>query len=173
MDIDELYLDTTYLDPRYKFPSQKECINNVIKVINEHPEKKIIFGSYSIGKEKLLLKVFENFARQIYSPGEKIRYYRAMGVDYAFTDKKENARFSVYNMPVLGHFYKRLENSDFIIIVPRGFGVDRKSIPGKVYYIPYSEHSSYDELIHFLDIVKTDKIYDLTGKPVTFQKELC
>ncbi len=68
LQLDELYLDTTYCDERYStIPSQREAINATLKVLEReiaecHKRKLkplILFGSYAIGKERLYLEICE------------------------------------------------------------------------------------------------------------------
>eukprot|EP00897_Mesotaenium_endlicherianum_P004659 jgi/Mesen1/4220/ME000219S03352 len=59
--IDSLYLDTTYCNPRYRFPTQLEVIQFVIATARaavEHNARVMIaVGAYSIGKERVFLAV--------------------------------------------------------------------------------------------------------------------
>jgi Metallo-beta-lactamase superfamily len=57
--VDELFLDTTYCNPKYDLPTQAECIQGAVdKAVKEVEEARLqkqrllmIFGSYTIGKE--------------------------------------------------------------------------------------------------------------------------
>lgn len=169
--IDTVYMDTTYFQPKYRFPHQRESIETVIRIAEEFPQKKMVFGTYSIGKEKIFIALNKHFGQKIFAPPEKLRHYEILGLGEVFTKNKEETRFLAYNMPALGYFFQRLASGEFVIIIPRGFGVDNKNSPGKVYYIPYSEHSSYDEIIRFLNFVNPAHLYDLHGKSITYQPE--
>jgi len=68
LQLDELYLDTTYCDESYSnIPSQREAIDATLKVVereiaecNKRRLKPLIlFGSYAIGKERLYLEICE------------------------------------------------------------------------------------------------------------------
>ena len=52
--IDKLYLDTTYCQPEYDFPSQEDAILSAIELIHQHiaayPKTLLICGTYTIGK---------------------------------------------------------------------------------------------------------------------------
>uniref|UniRef100_A0A915JH35 DNA repair metallo-beta-lactamase domain-containing protein n=1 Tax=Romanomermis culicivorax TaxID=13658 RepID=A0A915JH35_ROMCU len=57
IDIDLIYLDTTYCNPMYKFPTQNEIVRQmtiyVQQILTENSKTLICVGSYSIGKEKV------------------------------------------------------------------------------------------------------------------------
>jgi len=53
-----LVLDTTYCDPQYCFPAQQEVVANVIRAVQAesfNPRTLFLFGSYTIGKERVFL----------------------------------------------------------------------------------------------------------------------
>jgi DNA cross-link repair 1A protein len=57
--LDELYLDTTYCNPKYDLPSQDQAIKETISIFDQELKKTIktlyLFGAYTIGKEKLYM----------------------------------------------------------------------------------------------------------------------
>jgi len=54
LPVDRLYIDSTYLDPKYNFPRQRDTISQVVSVVKEHlelkPQTLILCGAYCIGK---------------------------------------------------------------------------------------------------------------------------
>jgi mRNA degradation ribonuclease J1/J2 len=171
-DVNTAYIDNTYLDPAYNFPSAQESIEKVLDVISKYLSKKrIIIASYNIGKEKILISVAKEFGIKLYTPPEKLRYYRYLGIDEFFTKDKEEACVFVYNAAQLGHFFK-LNLADDLMIIPRGFSLTKKTTEGKIYYIPYSEHSSYDEIMSFISMLPAAKLFDLKGKKLQYQTML-
>jgi hypothetical protein len=58
--VDTVYLDTTYADEQYVFPSQKDIISKALKVMWSEfvlPDRDtlFVFGSYTIGKERIYM----------------------------------------------------------------------------------------------------------------------
>ena len=54
-----LVLDTTYCDPKYSFPPQKDVVQYVCDAVlaeSFHPKTLFLFGTYGIGKERLFLE---------------------------------------------------------------------------------------------------------------------
>ena len=68
--IDILYLDTTYLNPSYVFPSQTEALNFIGDIVGtnvqECPETLILVGTYMIGKERVFLSIAESLNCKIF-----------------------------------------------------------------------------------------------------------
>lgn len=70
-----LILDTTYCDPQYNFPPQSETIDFVFQEIKReafNPRCLILFGSYTIGKERLVLEVARRLEKKVYVSKDKM-----------------------------------------------------------------------------------------------------
>ena len=82
--LDELYLDTTYCDPKYNLPSQEDAIAAVISNIEEeltkYSRKKILIlvGSYTIGKEKIYMSIAKQFGLKVYVDTRKLKILTAL-----------------------------------------------------------------------------------------------
>jgi hypothetical protein len=62
--LDELYLDTTYCNPKYELPTQQDAIEAIVSIFEQEQNRQKergqgktlhLFGSYTIGKEKMYL----------------------------------------------------------------------------------------------------------------------
>ncbi|ORX61278.1 DRMBL-domain-containing protein [Hesseltinella vesiculosa] len=100
--IDHLYLDTTYLQAKYSFPAQEECIDAVTKVVqgylcgppsipslldqwikrtpslpmqNDQRQSKllVVVGAYTIGKEKVFYAIANALQSKIFVTEQKLR----------------------------------------------------------------------------------------------------
>jgi DNA cross-link repair 1A protein len=61
IQIDTIYLDTTYCDSYYKFPPQKEIVRMGVELVKselkKYPKSLIVCGSYTIGKERIFASI--------------------------------------------------------------------------------------------------------------------
>ncbi|XP_061945487.1 uncharacterized protein LOC133669392 [Populus nigra] len=55
--IDVVYLDNTYCNPSYDFPTREVATQQVIDIITSHLEHDIVIGIYTLGKEELLIHI--------------------------------------------------------------------------------------------------------------------
>ncbi|KAG8384127.1 hypothetical protein BUALT_Bualt04G0086000 [Buddleja alternifolia] len=85
---DALFLDTTYCNPKFVFPSQEESIDYIVGVIerigaeNEGVNaKNVLFlvATYVIGKERILLEISRRCKRKIHVSGRKMAVLCALG----------------------------------------------------------------------------------------------
>lgn len=211
--IDYLFLDTTYCGAEHQFPSQQVVIDQVYQYVqnfiscseteaskstmNHFGAKKtrkkkllVLFGSYSIGKEKLYMEVAERLKMKVRVESGRLRMLKCLGwpedkVNRLTTDRTATQLWVV----PLGHLsFETLENYalngnstdnkvgsfDAVLgIKPTGWtyaapkkakvstastshapnclSVRKKGSHIVVVGAPYSEHSSFDEL---MDCVK-------------------
>ena len=85
--LDEIFLDTTYCNKKYSLPTQEEAISAAIEVaekemaISKKDQKNktlFLFGSYTIGKEKIYLSVAEHFGMKVYVDSRRYRILSAL-----------------------------------------------------------------------------------------------
>ena len=69
-----LYLDTTYCNEEYSFPSQQDAISDMLKVMHserKYPGTLFLMGSYTIGKERVFVEAAREFKTKIFVKPEK------------------------------------------------------------------------------------------------------
>ncbi len=206
--LDELFLDTTYCNPKYELPTQEEAIRAAIEVASEEMEKSkrgsktlFLFGSYTIGKEKIYLSVAQHLKKKVYVDSRRLRILKALGwpkerMDIFTTKKDETCIWVVplgkVNFKDMPDFLEQANNSktgkaltaNYERVV--GFrptrwtfsAKDKKQSllpcgqpkPGRhlissktngkysVHGVPYSEHSSFPELVDCVHCLKPRKI---------------
>jgi len=73
-----LYLDTTYARTKYDFPAQADAVAYVASVLRREysaggrfARTLVLFGTYTIGKEKVFLHAAREFGRRVYVTREK------------------------------------------------------------------------------------------------------
>ncbi|XAR51498.1 DNA ligase (ATP) [Bertholletia excelsa] len=109
---DAIFLDTTYCNPKFVFPSQEESVDYIVGVIerigvqNEGSPKSVLFlvATYVIGKEKILLEISRRCNRKIYVDGRKMAILSVLGLgrDEAFTEEESKSDVHVVGWNVLG-----------------------------------------------------------------------
>lgn len=215
--LDILFLDTTYCHPKYTLPAQDAAIAAAIQAVKEEMSAAkmmgtkllLLFGSYTIGKERIYLSVAEYLQTKVYVDKRRFRILSALEWPKErmkmFTTVKSESYLWV--VP-LGHinFKKMPEYLDdgnkhkafskpygrVVGFRPTGWSystVKKSSKPvstsptkeklissknsGRysVHGVPYSEHSSFPELVDCLRSLKPKKI--ITTVSVSKSEEQC
>jgi len=203
--LDDLYLDTTYCDEKYDtMPTQKKAIaaavDMAVKEMKDSsaasllpdciaPRSKsttlFLFGSYTIGKEKLYLSCAMALGLRIYVEPRKLRILSALNFSQdqmnMFTTIKSEAQIWVVPM---GHCsFKHLDSylaeanasvkglsggyASVVAFRPTGWSFSasngnlistRRSGNKTIHGVPYSEHSSFAELVDCLLCLRPKRI---------------
>jgi len=159
--VDVAYVDNTYDDPRYVFPSLGESIEQVLELVGKHMDNEVFLAVYSIGKTKLLRAVVERFGRPVYVSANTARCYRAMGMDDLVTRDASTTNLRGY---ARGYYFKyfrwrhRRHRRTHTVIIPTGWALDADDDPHGYFYVPYSEHCDYRELREFLGLLRPKKV---------------
>ncbi|OIV89756.1 hypothetical protein TanjilG_02888 [Lupinus angustifolius] len=137
--VNVLYLDTTYCNPKYKFPSKEDVLNYVVKITKNHlkinPRTLVVVGAYSIGKECVYLAISKAL--------ESLK-------DYLKTYKEQFTAILAFRPT--GWTFSEKMCTDLELIKP----VSKGNIT--IYGVPYSEHSSFTELQDFVQFLRPEKI---------------
>lgn len=178
--IDKLFLDTTYCKPRYTFPTQEDVIQYTVQLcvqfIQTNPQGKIFVGSYIVGKEKIYLAIAEALDWKICVSDRKL------SIQNCFEWKELQARLTTDTKTTALHVVSmhclswraifKLKNqfdddTAILALKPTGWSFTKRNLsdikPRKcnnilIYDIPYSEHSSYNELKRFVKLLKPAQI---------------
>ncbi|KAJ0404500.1 hypothetical protein ATCC90586_007757 [Pythium insidiosum] len=177
--LDGVYLDTTYADPKYTFPTQQTAIEHGVGLVERHvgsgAKTLFLFGSYSVGKERLFMEVAKRLGRKVCVSKAKYK----MIATYGWPESEmrlltvEPAATSLHVVPMgdlrLDHLGALLQKHhlrfhEIVAFRPTGWTFSKnatslstcqKDPSGKIriYGIPYSEHSSFAELCDFLRVL--------------------
>ncbi|UJR33500.1 hypothetical protein I4U23_020945 [Adineta vaga] len=182
--IDTVYLDTTYCDSHYRFPSQDEVIESAVELVleqlQENPRILIAIGAYLVGKERVFHAIAKALDCKIFVEARKFRILNQLDNDdlsKRLTTKPNETNVHVVGMgsvtsPMLQtHMDKYSLNYTKVIgIKPTGwttpratggskhYSIESKSSNITVYGFPYSEHSSFNELKTFIEYLKPKRI---------------
>ena len=106
-----VFLDTTYCNPKFIFPSQDESIDYIVDMIerigveNKGLMKSVLFlvATYVIGKERILLEISRRCNCKIHVDGRKMSVLRVLGYgDEVFTEDESKSDVHVVGWNVLG-----------------------------------------------------------------------
>ncbi|KAG2762757.1 hypothetical protein JG687_00001479 [Phytophthora cactorum] len=183
--LDGVYLDTTYCDPKYTFPTQQVAVDHALELMDKHlKQEKVLylFGSYTIGKERLFMEIARKFQKKVCVSKAKLNIIETFGwpaeamrlltTEPAATNlhvvRMQDLQMDNLTVLLAKH---RLRFRRIVAFRPTGWtfnGKNPRSIStcctdpsGKihVYGIPYSEHSSFAELCDFVQVVNPVSIF--------------
>ncbi|XP_045522208.1 DNA cross-link repair 1A protein-like [Pieris brassicae] len=194
-DIHTVYLDTTYCNPRYDFPTQDESLEMALyhlrqkKAALETAKKKfssvlIVCGTYTIGKEKFFLGMARRVGCTVWACPEKDRVLQAVEGRSFSHAPPQSCQLHVVPMRDLTHeklrsYLDSLQGAftEIVAFKPSGWENGRNSCVEKdsvtIHGIPYSEHSSFSEMIRFVKFLKPKQVIptvDITGGIKAVQK---
>ncbi|KAM5181375.1 5' exonuclease Apollo [Mantella aurantiaca] len=153
-DIDVLYLDNTNCDPESKLPSREEATKEIEDIIEKHPEHDIVIGLYSIGKESLLVDLAKTFSSWVVVSPQRMELLNLFDIEDVFTTQEGEGRIRVVeqNEVIYANMVKWNSVCPTIAVLPTSRKV--KIWHEDVYVVPYSDHSSFDELIEFVSQIR-------------------
>ncbi|BFZ18369.1 hypothetical protein BsWGS_21407 [Bradybaena similaris] len=192
----DLYLDTTYCNPSYSFPTQQDVINFVVSLVltyvTSNPNTLVVCGTYTIGKEKIFKAVAETLNSKICVTRDKKKVLDCLD------DTELQARLTldwsqgqVHVLPMgklnqkalFEHHASHPKFKSVLALEPTGWshsnGVSLENLCPKwsrnnvtLYGIPYSEHSSFQELKRFVQFLRPKKIIPTVnnGSPAARKK---
>ncbi|KAL7682592.1 putative DNA repair metallo-beta-lactamase, ribonuclease Z/Hydroxyacylglutathione hydrolase [Plasmopara halstedii] len=183
--LDGVYLDTTYCNPKYTFPTQHVAINHAFEIMDKHfKQEKVLFlfGSYTIGKERLFMEIARKYQKKVCVSKAKLKVIKTFGWP-AESMQLLTTETAVTNLHVVRMQDLHMDNLTVLLakhhmrfhrIVafrPTGWTFSSKNPrsmsscclnpSGKicVYGIPYSEHSSFSELSDFVKVINPISIF--------------
>lgn len=173
--VDTLYLDTTYGHARHTFPQQTVSVEYVAAAARSALDAGalVLISAYNIGKEQLFEAAAAASGCLVHVSAKKLAALRCLGVDLSiYTTDETKTRLRAVPMQTLGDtapYFKpnwvSLEAacaaagaSRAVGLVPTGWVHSAKAAPGdtfpilrkgdamELHLVPYSEHSSCEEL---------------------------
>ncbi|KAK3218320.1 hypothetical protein Dsin_012290 [Dipteronia sinensis] len=193
---DSVFLDTTYCNPKYVFPSQEESVEYVVSVINRFGGGGggggvlFLVATYVIGKEKILLEIARKCGRKIHVDERKMEIMRILGYGESgvFTRDDTESDVHVVGWNVLGETWPYFR-PNFVrmkeIMVERGYNKVVGFVPTgwtyevkrnkfavrskdmfEIHLVPYSEHSNYGELREYVKFLKPKQVIPTVGMDV-------
>ncbi|XP_042347889.1 5' exonuclease Apollo isoform X2 [Plectropomus leopardus] len=164
--IDVLYLDNTNCDPNRTLPSRQRATQQVKEIIRSHPNHNVVIGLYALGKESLLVELAMEFKTWIEVSFERMETLRALELPDVFTTDPGAGRIrAVEQSEICSATLTQWNKEDPTLAI---FPTSRPlvSFNPNVYVVPYSDHSSYQELEDFVSALKPTTLVPIIGKNV-------
>lgn len=185
-----LYLDTTYLNPKYRLPTQAAAVKHVVdtcRLLLPCARTLVLFGSYSIGKERVYLEVGRQLGVTLQVERPKMRLLECMPLDASDRARLTCERSTRWRVVPMGHLRApklrqllsaQRETFDAVVAFrPTGWAFGKGGGGGggggssnpagrtvrlggnvTIVEVPYSEHSSFDELCQCVRDLQPKKI---------------
>lgn len=193
---DAVFLDTTYCNPKFTFPPQKESLEYVVNSIKRVKEESrasgervlCLIATYVVGKERILLEVARRCGCKIHVDSRKMEILTLLGIggeDGVFTEDAAATDVHVTGWNILGETWPYFR-PNFVkmkeIMVERGYNKAVGFVPTgwmyetkkegfavrtkdslEIHLVPYSEHSSYNELRDYVKFLHPKRVIPTVG----------
>ncbi|CAM5118938.1 unnamed protein product [Natator depressus] len=162
--IDVLYLDNTNCDPLGDLPSRQQATQQIKELIRAHPNHQVKIGVYSLGKESLLADLALEFHTWIVVSPKRLEQMKVLGLVDVFT-AEEGAGW-IHGVDISEICWEAMiswnQQHPTIAILPTSRPV---KIPHpSVHLVPYSDHSSFPELLEFVQWLKPCSIVPIVKR---------
>ncbi|XP_021719372.1 DNA cross-link repair protein SNM1-like [Chenopodium quinoa] len=182
--VNVIYLDTTYCNPKYRFPSKEEVTSFVVKTtmtcLKKQPKTLVVVGAYSIGKECVYIAISEAIKVKIYANASRRRILQSFDWPHLSKNLCTNGKDTpLHVLPIsslkhetLKTYLKTYQDQFNAVVAFRPTGWTFSESVGsqldlikpnsrgniQIYGVPYSEHSSFTELQEFVQFLRPNKI---------------
>ncbi|XP_068029205.1 5' exonuclease Apollo [Anomalospiza imberbis] len=152
--IDRLYLDNTHCHPQRALPSRALATRQAAHLIRAHPQHRVVIGVYSLGKETLLVDLALEFSTWVVVSPWRLEQMRLLELPDVFTTEEGTGRIRAVDVAEICWDALVTWNAQHptIAIIPTGRPV--KVTHPNIHLIPYSDHSSFEELREFVKWLK-------------------
>ncbi|KAI0978944.1 hypothetical protein GJ496_005890 [Pomphorhynchus laevis] len=173
-----VYIDDTYISKPLTgniqcFPSRSEALSQAInwletqkKDIDNKVIDKILIPVYKTGKEQLLYEIAKHFQTRIsIHDEERFKVFEILNLSKHFVLNRPNAWLQTISWSK-NNARKCDNRSRLLLLSGRLCFAAKQSADFQHKSILYSDHCSPDELYTFIEHIRFDKVFTLTGKDV-------
>ncbi|CAL5394425.1 unnamed protein product [Camellia sinensis] len=185
--VDILYLDNTYCNPSYSFPSREVAAQQVVDVIASHPEHDIIIGIDSLGKD-LFLHIAQALKIKIWVWPKSLQIIYLLGFSINTLEGLNMMRPTIGIMPS-GLPWKPLEGNTIVfgssphhsrsklstkvgshsdVHKPNDNSKAVESYHEYIYTVPYSDHSCFAEIKEFVKLVQPTNLKGIVSSSSSY-----
>ncbi|KAA0714049.1 5' exonuclease [Triplophysa tibetana] len=161
--IDVLYLDNTNRDPTRALPSRNLATQQIKEIIRAHPGYTVVIGLYSLGKESLLVKLAMEFKTWVEVDVERLETLRVLELPDIFTTESGAGRIRVVSQSEINASNLLAWNKEQPTIAILPTSRPMVSSHPNVHVVPYSDHSSYQELEDFVSALRPASLVPIVG----------
>ncbi|XP_015234575.1 PREDICTED: 5' exonuclease Apollo-like [Cyprinodon variegatus] len=162
--IDILYLDNTNCDPNRILPSRQKATQQIKEIIRSHPDHSIVIGVYALGKETLLVELAMEFKTWVEVSVERMETIMALELPDVFTTEPGAGRIRAVEQSRIcsSALLEWNKGQPTLAIIPTSRPL--VSFHPNVHVVPYSDHSSYQELDDFVSALKPYSVVPIVGR---------
>ncbi|XP_054836936.1 5' exonuclease Apollo [Eublepharis macularius] len=152
--INILYLDTTNCHPELILPSRPTATEQIKELIRAHPCHLVKIGTYTLGKESLLVQLAQEFGTWVVVSPRKLEFIKLLGLENVFSTEEEAGWIHVVDFSEIcqANMISWNQRHPTIAILPTSRPV--KINHPDAHIVPYSDHSSFQELLEFVAWLK-------------------
>lgn len=161
-ELSVLYLDNTYAAASCKFPSREEALKQVLKIIDENPDCKILIGMRQLGKEEVLRAIALHINEKVCVSSQRLQILSKLEYEDVFTTNTSESRVHAVELHTITQKHSQEPSKVVSIKLTSMYecgSMDKQR--GNVYVVPYSDHSSHTELVEFVDQLRPLKLYPI------------
>eukprot|EP00066_Takifugu_rubripes_P030973 XP_011620239.1 PREDICTED: 5' exonuclease Apollo isoform X1 [Takifugu rubripes] len=164
--IDVLYLDNTNCDPNRTIPTRQRATQQIKEIIRGHPTHCVVIGLYALGKETLLVDLAMEFKTWIEVSEGRMETLKALGLPNVFTTEPGAGRIRVVEQSEIraARFHQWNTEEPTLAILPTSRPL--VSFHPNIYVVPYSDHSSYQELEDFVSALQPTAVVPIVGNHI-------
>ncbi|XP_077370302.1 5' exonuclease Apollo [Festucalex cinctus] len=161
--IDVLYLDNTNCDPNRVIPSRMQATQQIKEIIRSHPDHIVVLGLYGLGKESLLVELAMEFQTWIEVSFDRMETLRLLKLPDVFTTEPGAGRIRVLEQREISFASMCQWNSEQPTLAIYPTSRPLILFHPKLHVVPYSDHSSYQELLDFVSGLKPSSLLPIVG----------
>ncbi|XP_026885892.2 LOW QUALITY PROTEIN: 5' exonuclease Apollo [Electrophorus electricus] len=161
--IDVLYLDNTNCDPTRSIPSRQRACQQIKEIIRGHPNYAVVIGMYTLGKESLLVELAMEFKTWVEVDVERLETLQTLELPDVFTTERGAGRIRAVSQSEItaSNLLAWNKEQPTIAVLPTSRPV--VSCHSNVHVVPYSDHSSYQELEDFVSALRPVSLLPIVG----------
>ncbi|XP_035236534.1 5' exonuclease Apollo [Anguilla anguilla] len=161
--VDVLYLDNTNCDPTRPLPSRQRATQQIKELIRAHPGHEVVIGLYRLGKESLLVELALEFRTWVEVSPERMETLMALELPDVFTTEPGAGRIRAVDRSEVraANLAAWTRRRPTLAILPTSR--PPQSFHPDLHVVPYSDHSSYQELEDFVSALRPASLVPIVG----------